>query len=123
MLKLAESTIKRTKSRGYRSSAARQMHGLKQAEQWLAEGLKTAGLARAELPRLKGSDPRKVSLANLLWRQTTVSQEWLAEQLQMQSAANVSQLLRRAQNQRGAVRVPRALANFIADASKQRDQS
>ena len=39
MLKLAEGAIKRTKSRAYRSSAVRQTHGLKQAEQWLAEGL------------------------------------------------------------------------------------
>lgn len=49
---------------------------------------------------------------SLLWRQTTVSQEWLAEQLQMQSAANVSQLLRRAQKHRGAVRLPRALSEL-----------
>jgi hypothetical protein len=42
---------------------------------------------------VKGSDPRKVLLADLLWRRTVVSQEWLAEKLQMKSAANVSQQL------------------------------
>ena len=119
MLKLAEGAIKRTKSRAYRSSAVRQTHGLKQAEQWLAEGLQAAGLARRDLARLKGSDPRKVVLAELLWRRTTVSQEWLAEALCMRSAANVSQLLRRVENRRG--RVSRALASFVDGAIKRTD--
>ena len=35
-------------------------------EQWLAEGLEAGGLDRAALSRLKGSDPRKVVLAELL---------------------------------------------------------
>jgi hypothetical protein len=99
MLKLAEGAIKRTKSRAYRSSAVRQTHGLKQAEQWLAEGLQAAGLDGTDLSRLKGSDPRKVVLTDLLWKRTTVSQEWLAKELQMRSAANVSQLLRRGARQ------------------------
>jgi hypothetical protein len=30
------------------------------------------------LAGLKGSDPRKLALAELLWKQTTVSQEWIA---------------------------------------------
>ena len=114
MLKLAEGAIKRTKSRAYRSSAVRQAHGLKQAEQWLGEGLEAAGLDRADLSRLRGSDPRKVALAELLWKRTTVSQEWLAERLQMRSAANVSQLLRRAEGKRK--NVPRALTSFVAGA-------
>jgi REP-associated tyrosine transposase len=114
MLKLAEGAIKRTKSRAYRSSAVRQTHGRKQAEQWLREGLAAAGLDRVDLSRLKGSDPRKVALAELLWKQTTVSQEWLAERLKMRSAANVSQLLRRAEGHRG--KVPRRLGSFVAGA-------
>jgi putative transposase len=48
-----------------------------------------------DLPGLKGSDPRKLALAELLWKRTTVSQEWIAENLSMRSAANVSQQLRR----------------------------
>ncbi len=116
MLKLAEGAIKRTKSRAYRSSAVRQTHGLKQAEQWLREGLAAAGLDRVDLSRLKGSDPRKVALAELLWKQTTVSQEWLAERLKMRSAANVSQLLRRAEGHRG--KVPRRLGSFVAGAMR-----
>ena len=121
MLKLAEGAIKRAKSRAYRSSAVRQTHGLTQAQQWLAEGLEAGGLDRAALSRLKGSDPRKVVLAELLWKRTTVSQEWLAEELQMRSAANVSQLLRRAEGKRG--RVPRALTTFVAGAMEGKGRS
>ncbi len=48
-----------------------------------------------EFARTKGSDPRKVALARLLWERNKVGQGWLAEGLQMDSAANVSQQLRR----------------------------
>ncbi len=47
-----------------------------------------------DLPRMKGSAPQKLALAELLWKPTTVSQEWIAEKLAMRSAANVSQQLR-----------------------------
>lgn len=112
MLKLAEGAIKRTKSRAYRSSAVRQTHGLKQAEQWLREGLAAAGVDRVDLSSLKESDPQKVAL----WKQTTVSQEWLAERLKMRSAANVSQRLRRAEGHRG--KVLRRLGSFVAGAMR-----
>ncbi len=70
-------------------------HSEQQAERWLASGLKAAGLVAKDLPGLKGSDPRKLALAELLWKRTTVSQEWIAGKLSMRSAANVSQQLRR----------------------------
>ena len=74
------------------------------------------GWNRVDLSRLKGSDPRKVALAELLCKQTTISQEWLAEGLKMRSAANVSQLLRRAQGYRG--KVPRRLGSLVAGAMR-----
>jgi ribose 1,5-bisphosphokinase PhnN len=55
-------------------------------------------------------------LADLLWRQTTVSQEWLAEKLAMRSAANVSQQLRRLDRKQATAKLPDALQNFLADA-------
>ncbi|HRJ10996.1 MAG TPA: hypothetical protein PK490_21720, partial [Prosthecobacter sp.] len=61
----------------------------------------------------KGSDARKVLLADLLWRRTVVSQEWLAERLRMSSAANVSQQLRRLDRKRALGRVPEAMRNFL----------
>jgi hypothetical protein len=65
-------------------------HNEKRAEQLLREGLEVAALSSDELDEVPGADPRKVALARLIWEQTTVSQEWLAERLRMGSAANVS---------------------------------
>jgi REP element-mobilizing transposase RayT len=114
LLDLAQPALKRKKSRAYRRSAQQQSHGLKQAEQWLEQGLAAAGLSEEDLGQLKGSDPRKVALAELLWRRTTVSQEWLAERLRMRSAANVSQLLRRRRTGKCAA-PPRALGAFVRE--------
>ena len=61
----------------------------------LVAGLNAAGLVAKDLPSLKGSDPRKLALAELLWKRTTVSQEWISQKLSMRSAPNVSQQLRR----------------------------
>jgi REP element-mobilizing transposase RayT len=111
--KLAEQTFKRTRSRAYRSVAVRHAHGLEQAERWLNQGFEAAGLRQQDLPNVPGSDPRKVSMAQLLWCRTTVTQEWLAEKLQMRSAANVSQLLRRAALKPRKRQLPHRLDNFI----------
>jgi REP element-mobilizing transposase RayT len=86
---------KRRSSRAYRKTPQVTAHSEEQAERWLAEGLQVAGLVAKDLPGLKGSDPRKLALAELLWKRTAVSQEWIAKKLSMRSAANVSQQLRR----------------------------
>ena len=52
-----------------------QDHCRGQAERWLRDGLTAAGLDAQHVTRLKGSDPRKLDLAELLWGRTTVSQE------------------------------------------------
>ena len=119
MLKLAEKTLGRTKSRAFRGVAVRQAHGLERAEQWLREGLAAAGLNAQELAATSGSDPRKVALARLLWRGTTVSQVWLAERLAMRSAANVSQQLRRVGAEPIKGKVPKRLALFVERAMDQ----
>ena len=77
-------------TRDSRRSPQVKSHGEEQAERWLEEGLKTAGLDVKDLRALKGSDPRKLVLVELLWKRTTVSQEWLAEKRSMRSPANVS---------------------------------
>jgi hypothetical protein len=61
-----------------------------------------------------------VLLADLLWRRTVVSQEWLAEKLAMKSAANVSQQLRRLDVKAAVKKVPEDLKSFLeeADATK-----
>ncbi len=112
---LAEKPAKARKrvSRAYRGTPQARAHGLHQAEEWLARGLEAAGLAEEELAALKGSDPRKIALAELLWRRTVVSQEWIAARLEMRSAANVSQQLRR--RDRAALRrnLPAPLVKFL----------
>ena len=115
MRKLADASItnRAPKSRSYRSNPHVASHGQQQAEAWLRQGLKAASLKPAEVTRLKGSDPRKLLLADLLWRRTTVTQEWLAEKLAMKSAANVSQQLRRLDRKKVRAQAPKELLHFL----------
>jgi len=62
---------------------------------------------------LPGSDARKGALASLLWGKTTVSQNWIADQLQMGSARRVSQQIRRWNSAGQAPKLPAALRSFI----------
>ena len=98
VLALGQSAVRRQKGRAFRSTGARRSSEEAQAAQWLKQGLAAAELSTTELAQLKGSDPRKVALARHLWERTVVSQDWLAKQLQMGSAANVSQQIRRAKS-------------------------
>ena len=79
----------------------------------LKQGLKASGIKSGELERLKGSDARKLLLADLLWRRTTVSQAWLAEHLSMKSAATACQQLRRLDRKNALARVPAAFRDFL----------
>jgi putative transposase len=87
-------------NRTYRSSLQHRAHGQQQAAELLAAELRKHRLTAATLAGLPGADPRKIEIARLLWKSTTVSQAWIAEHLQMKSAANVSQILRRQEAQR-----------------------
>ncbi len=84
------------------------------AERWLEEGLRTAGLDEEDLRALRGADARKLALVDLLWKRTTVSQEWLAERLSMRSAVNVSQQLRRLNRAKAMGEVPDKMRSFLA---------
>ena len=117
MRKVAEAALKQKspRSRAYEKDRLVQEHGERQAQAWLARGLKAAGIKATDLESVKGSDERKGLLADLLWRRTVVSQEWLAEKLRMRSAANVSQQLRRLDRKRALGRVPEALRIFLEE--------
>lgn len=91
-------------------------HSEQQAERWLKGGLRVAGLKARDLEGLKGSDPRKLALAELLWKRTTVSQEWISEKLSMRSAANVSQQLRRFDRGKVVGKLPSKMQDFLQDA-------
>jgi REP element-mobilizing transposase RayT len=95
LLEIANGAAKKARSRSYRSSLENKAHDERTAELLVKAGLKRAGLAERELKELRGSDQRKVKIAQTVWRHTAVSQGWIAGRLQMRSAAHVSQLLRR----------------------------
>lgn len=120
MRRLAGAALKKAapKSRAYQKHELVREHGHWQAESWLVKGLKAAGLGAAELNQVKGSDPRKVLLADFLWRKTVVSQPWLAEKLVMHSPANVSQQLRRLDRKQALNLIPGSLKNFLEAVDK-----
>ncbi|MDZ4288072.1 MAG: transposase [Prosthecobacter sp.] len=110
-------------SRAYKSVPQVRAHSQEQAARWLREGLKAAGLKPADLGQLKGSDPRKLLLAQWLWTKTTVSQEWIAAQLAMKSAANVSQQLRRLNEKKLWPKLPAALRTFLTQSATSNETS
>lgn len=118
MRKLGQKLLKKAApvSRAYQKHELVREHGERQALEWLASGLKAGGLKPSALSKVKGSDPRKVLLADLLWRRTVVSQEWLAGKLGMKSAANVSQQLRRLDRRPAIKKVPQELKRFLEEA-------
>jgi REP element-mobilizing transposase RayT len=83
-------------NRTYRSAPEQRQHGLREAKALLEKGLREHGLRAKDLSTLPGSDARKVEIAVRIWEETTVGQGWIADHLVMKSAANVSQILRRA---------------------------
>lgn len=79
----------------YRNSRQGHDHGIWRAERLIERGLEHFGLKRGELKELKGGDGRRLAIADGIWGQTNVSQGWIAAELGMRSAGNVSELLRR----------------------------
>ncbi len=68
------------------------------------------------LSKVIGSEPWKVLLADLLWKCTLISQEWLAANLEMKSTAKVSQQLRRLDVKAAIKKVPYQLKPFLEEA-------
>lgn len=112
MLLLRDSLFGKQKSRAYHAAPEHKAHGLQQAKAWLQEGLLMSKLTEQELVSLKGSDPRKVFLALFLRKKTTVANSWLADQLKMKSAANVSQQLARTNLKELSHLLPPSLVEF-----------
>jgi REP element-mobilizing transposase RayT len=110
MLKLGEQHLRKARHRSYRSSLETQAHGEVRAEETLREGLAAAGLSEAGLDQLPGSDLRKVVVGAVIWERTTVGMKWIAQKLEMKSAANASHQIRRLKTgQRNKEKVPKAL--------------
>jgi REP element-mobilizing transposase RayT len=116
--KLVEKAIneKHRSSRAYRKTPQQTTHGEERARRWLNQGMAAAGLSTEDLSSMKGSDPWKLAMAELLWKRTTVSQEWIATNLAMRSAANVSQQLRRLVRQKAFSRLSTSMQRFLREA-------
>ncbi len=70
--------------------------------------------------QVKGSDPRKALLADVLWLRALVSQAMLADKLAMKSAAHLGQQLRRLDGKAAIQKVREELKHFLeeTDATK-----
>jgi len=113
-LRLASATLlKPRRSRDYRGSPEVREHSEAEARRLLDAGMRAAGLARGDLERLPANDLRKVALAALVWGRTTVSQGWLARELWMKGASNVSLALHRTDWNKLRKRLPAALRRFL----------
>jgi hypothetical protein len=100
VLRLGETVLGKKRHRCYKASLESRAHGEKEAVRLLAEGLEKARLTARDLPKLRGSDGRKVGIALEIWEKTTMNMNWIAEKLWMKSAANVSQQIGREQKKR-----------------------
>ncbi len=102
-------------SRSYKKHPLVVVHDERRAQEMLAGGLKAAGIKASDLGRWKGSDVRKVLLAEMLWERTVVTQTWLAQKLSMKSAANVSQQLRRLDRKKALKTISTPLKKYLAE--------
>jgi len=100
-LTLGSALIKSRRSATYRSSLVFRAHDAGEAERILRQGMRLLQLKVADLDNSSGSDVRKVVLAESLSEKTSTPQAWIAKELRMKSAANVSQQLRRIRNAKG----------------------
>jgi putative transposase len=95
MLDLVAGPLSELSSRNRRSTHQWSDHAEASATALIRQGLKALELSEDQLKASNGSEPRKVSLAWAIARSTTMSQSWIADRLNMRSAANVSQQVRR----------------------------
>lgn len=85
------------KSRNYRSRSAgpSKDHGEKRARGILTEAMAHYGMTGDELRQDRRGDWRRSSVAWALAKETSVPHAWIAEKLNLKSAANASQQIRR----------------------------
>jgi hypothetical protein len=76
--------------RGEIDASLRRDHGQEQAARLLQSGLKWCGLRTEELAKLKKNDERKVAIAGVIRRQTTVANKWIADALHLGHVSRVS---------------------------------
>jgi putative transposase len=90
-----ERQIAKAQNRNYRSSEQNKAHDEAEAKRLLGLGMEALGLRDSDIRNPMRGDLRRVAIAKVLDSRTTVSQTWIAQKLNMKSAANVSQQVRR----------------------------
>lgn len=81
------------RNRNYRSGVQGHDHGRARAEWLIDAGSDCFGVDEEALRQARGSEPKRLAIVDAIWRQTNVSQAWIAERLGLRSAANVSRQL------------------------------
>ncbi|MDP1591682.1 MAG: hypothetical protein Q8M07_28250 [Prosthecobacter sp.] len=77
------------------SAESNACHDEEEAEQVVVDGMKCLHLKQTELKTTVGSDPRKVAVAHAVHQKTAVARQWTAARLEMKSAMNVCQQIKR----------------------------
>ncbi len=77
-------------SRQQLDACLRRSHDEEQAAKLLQSGLVFCGLAQEDLLKLKKNDARKVAIATVIRRRTTVPNEWIARALELGHVSRVS---------------------------------
>ncbi|MFM8831397.1 MAG: transposase [Spartobacteria bacterium] len=122
LMKRGEVAIgRKRKARGYDASLERKAHGEQSALALLEEGLRLAKISKDALAGYRCTEPRKVLLAVLLWKKTTVSQAWIAEHLGMKNSANVSRVIHRMDLSRLEEKVSEDLRRFVSEKMKENE--
>ena len=87
-----------TPNRTYLSGPMLKDHAERQAARIVGAAMKHFGLSEEELKTPVRGDLTRAAIASRIFRETTVSQQWIADQLGMKSAPNVCQQIRRFRN-------------------------
>ncbi len=90
-----EKLIPKMKNRTYRSSTLGRDAGIVDATEILHRAEKHFGLGKGELRKLPRGDVRRAAIGWAIHRRCCTSLSWVAEQLNLSSAANARQQIRR----------------------------
>ena len=82
------------------------------AEKLVAEGMRSLRMTEEEMKAKPGSEPRKVALAAAVHAKTAVPRRWTATRLEMKSAMNVTQQIKRLRT--GKLKLPREAKQWLS---------
>jgi putative transposase len=101
--------------KGSHATAVVKCHGEGEAEKMVVRGLEATGLANdaGKLIVARKGDPRKVALAAVVKAHTSVSNEWLAQRLEMGHNRSVSRLIRQGNEDAGVMKLCAKLRKLL----------